>query len=168
VGSALLAGIVPLLQSGGEIERGVDALTVEAQRQIGLQYDTGSAQDVKTIGMIAAAAAGAALVFPAIHQASGWWAIPLVLLAAGIYCLLKSVVHRAFERGPQVPDLYQTYGGTLMEAKQAILQELVRSIEHNQPLLHHKTRWFMRGLVCLAFAVYTTALVLIALTFLPV
>jgi hypothetical protein len=118
--------------------------------------------------MIAAAAAGAALVFPTVHEPSGWWAIPLVILAAGTYCLLKSLVHRDFERGPQVPDLYRTYSGTLMEAKQAILQELVHSIEHNQPLLHHKSRWFMRGLLCLAVATITSAVVLIVLTFWPV
>lgn len=168
IGAGLLAGIIPLVQHGGEVERGIDALTIEAQRQIGLQYDTGSAQDVKTIGIIAAASAGAALVFAAVHQSSGLWAVPLVLLAAGIYCLLKSLVHRAFERGPQVPDLYQTFSGTLIEAKQAILQELVRSLEHNLPLLHLKARWYRRGLLCLALATYTTALVLIALTFWPV
>jgi hypothetical protein len=164
----LLAGIVPFVQHGGEVERGIDALTTEAQRQIGLQYDTGSAQDVKTIGLIAAAAAGAALVLPELHEPSALWTVPLVLLAAGIYCLLKSVVHRDFERGPQVPDLYETYSGTLIEAKQAILQELVRSIEHNQPLLQHKTRWFTRGLLCLAFAIYATAVILIVLVVLPV
>ena len=167
-GTALLAGIIPLAQHAADVERGVDALTVEAQRQINLQYDTGSAQDVKTIGMIAAAAAALALVFPALHQPSGLWAIPLLLLAAATYCLVRSLLHRDFERGPQVPDLYRTYSGTVIEAKQAILQELVRSIDHNTPLLHYKARWFMRGLVCLALAIISTAAVLIALTLWPV
>jgi hypothetical protein len=168
VGAALLAGIVPLVQHGGEVERGIDALTAEAQRQISLQYDTGSAQDVKTIGMVAAAAAALALVFPALHQPSGLWAIPLLLLAASTYCLVRSLLHRDFERGPQVPDLYRTYSGTVIEAKQAILQELVRSIDHNTPLLHYKARWFMRGLVCLALAIISTAAVLAVLTLGPV
>jgi len=168
VGTALLAGIVPLVQRGAEIERGIDSLTVEAQRQIGLQYDTGSAQDVKTIGMIAAAAAGTALVIPAIRQPSALWVIPLLLFAAGTYCFLKSLLHRDFERGPQVPDLYRNFSGTLIQAKETILQELVQAIEHNQPLLHHKTRWFGRGLLCLAFAIDATAVVLVALTFWPV
>ena len=167
-GAALLAGIVPAVQLGAEVERGIDALTVEAQRQISLQYDTGSAQDVKTIGMIAAAAAALALVFPALHQPSGLWAIPLLLLTAATYCLVRSLLHRDFERGPQVPDLYRTFSGTVVEAKQAILQELVRSIDHNTPLLHYKARWFVRGLVFLALAIISTAGVLIVLTLWPV
>ena len=166
--AGLGGGIIARLSHGAEVERGIDSLTAEAQRQIVLQYDTGSAQDVKTIGVIAAAAAGVALAFPAIDVPSAWWAIPLVLGAAGIYCLLKSLIHRDFERGPQVPDLYQTFSGTLIEAKETILQELVHAIEHNQPLLHHKTRWFMRGLLFLALAIIATAIVLVALSVLPV
>lgn len=167
-GAALLAEIVPVVEHGAEVERGIDALTAEAQRQISLQYWTADAQDVKTFGMIAAAAAGAALVFPAIHEPSAFWAVPLLLLAAGIYCLVKSLLHQAFERGPQVPDLYRTFSGNLIEAKQSILQELVRSVEHNSPLLVYKVRWYKRGLLCLALAIYAAALVLIALTVLPV
>jgi hypothetical protein len=168
IGTALSARIVPLVMHGGEIDRGIEALTTEAQRQIGLQYDTGSAQDVKTIGMIAAAAAGAALFIPTQHQLSGLWVIPLFLLAVGIYCFVESLLGRDFERGPQVPDLYRNFGGTVIEAKESILQELVRAIEHNEPLLLQKTRWFKRGLMWLAFAIYATALVLITVTFLPV
>jgi hypothetical protein len=150
-----------------EIERGIDALTTEAQRQIVLQYDTGSVQDVKTLGITAAAAAGAALFIPTQHEPSAW-VIPLLLLAAAIYCLLKSLLHREFERGPQVPDLYRTFSGSVVEAKESILQELVRAIEHNQPLLRYKSGWFNRGLLFLAFVIYATAWVLIAQTFLRV
>ena len=142
-------------------------LTTEAQRQIGLQYDTGSAQDVKTIGIIAAASAGAALFIPAEHQVSALWALPLLVLAASAYCLVRSLLHRAFERGPQVPDLYRHFEGTLIEAKETILQELVRALEHNQPLLRYKVHWYRWGLLFVALAIVATALVQIALV-LPV
>src|ERR1700682_2279326 len=161
VGAALLGGIIPVVQHGGEVERSTDALTTEAQRQIGLQYDTADGQDIKTLGMVAAAVAGVAIVSSTQHSWSSWWAVPLLFLLAVIACFLKSLDQRRFERGPSVPDLYRNFSGTLLEVKGLILQELVRALEHNKALLPPKTRWYARGCWALVLAGWSTVLVLL-------
>jgi len=58
--SAIAGALVARLRHGDEVERATDALTAEAQRQIVLQYETADAQDIKTLGMVAASIATAA------------------------------------------------------------------------------------------------------------
>lgn len=150
-----------------EAERATEAMTAEAQRQIGLQYDTGSAQDLKTLGMIAASIAGAAFIASAEHQ---WrsvlgvpvWVVPLLLLVLAEGLFVMSIWQEAFQRGPDVPDLYRTFSGTMIEMKARILRELVEAIEHNRALLPPKQRWYAAGMWSLFLSVITAALALLA------
>jgi hypothetical protein len=160
--AAAMGGLVARLQHGAEVERATDLLIGEAQRQIGLQYETADAQDLKTIGMIAAAIAGAAFVASAQHH---WrlvlgipvWALPLLLLVLAIGALVMSLWQQTFQRGPQVPRLYRSFSGTMMEAKGQILRELVEAIEHNRDLLPPKARRYAMGCWLLALAVVAAA-----------
>src|SRR5207245_149696 len=130
--AALAGGIATHLQQGDEVERATDTLITEAQRQIVLQYESADAQDIKTLGMIAAAIASAAFVASAQH---GWrsfwgvpiWTVPVLLLGLSISAFVMSLWHQRFQRGPRVPLLYRTFSGTMMEAKGRILRELVEA-----------------------------------------
>ncbi len=161
IGSALLAGVIPIIQHGGEVERATDVLTTEAQRQINLQYETADAHDVKTMGMVAAAVAVAAFLATTRHDWSLWWGVPLLVFMFGIACFLMSLWQRKFERGPNVEDLYRHFNGTMMEAKGAILQELVVALGHNEAQLAPKARWYAAGCWGLAFAGWLTAVFLV-------
>ena len=155
-----MATVTSRLQHGAEIERCIDSLTAEAQRQIGLQYETADANDVKTIGTVAGAVAAVALISATQTEWSPKWLVPLLFLVAGVACFLKSLWQRPFERGPRVPDLYRSYTGTLVEAKSAILQELVRALEHNDAQLPSKARWYAAGCWCLVPTGWSAAIVI--------
>ncbi len=156
--AALAGGLIARLRHQDEVERATDLLIAEAQRQIGLQYETADAQDIKTLGMIAAAIAGAAFVASAQHHWREVWGGPIVLVVLAIGALVWSLWQESFQRGPQVPLLYRTFSGTMIEAKGRILRELVEAIEHNRDLLPPKARRYAAGCWLLAFAVATAAI----------
>ncbi len=150
----------------GEVERATDALTAEAGRQITLQYESADAQDLKTLGMMAASIAGAAFVANAEHQWRSLWAVPswilpLLLLAVAVGAFVMSLWHQPFQRGPSVPLLYRTFSGTMMEAKGRVLRELVEALEHNRALLRPKARWYKAGCWLLAAAVVAAAVAVV-------
>ena len=148
--AAGLTTAVSALRHGSEVERATDTMIAEAQRQIGLQYETADAQDIKTLGMVAASIAAAAFVANAQHH---WravlsipvWVVPLTFLAASIIAFLMSLWQQRFQRGPNVPRMYRTFGGTMIEMKGQLLRELVEAIEHNRALLPPKSRWYAGG-----------------------
>ena len=164
--AALAGGLIAGLRHQDEVERATDLLIAEAQRQIGLQYETADGQDIKTIGMIAAAIAGAAFVASAHHE---WravagipvWVVPLLLLVLAIAALTLSLWQQSFQRGPQVPLLYRNFSGTMIEAKGQILRELVEAIEHNRDLLPPKARRYAIGCWLLAFSVAAAAVAIV-------
>jgi len=163
--SAIAGALVARLRHGDEVERATDTLTAEAQRQIVLQYETADAQDIKTLGMVAASIATAAFVASTQH---GWrafygvpvWSVPLLLEALAIAALVFSLWHQPFQRGPRVPYLYRQFSGTMMEAKGLILRELVEALEHNRALLPAKARRYAAGCWLLAGSAVTTAIAL--------
>ncbi len=163
--SAIAGALVARLRHGEEVERATDALTAEAQRQIVLQYETADAQDIKTLGMIAASIAAAAFVASAQHDWRSLWGVPLWIvpllletIASGAFVL--SLWHQSFQRGPRVPYIYREFSGTMMEAKGLILRELVEALEHNRALLPAKARRYAAGCWLLAGAAVTTAIAL--------
>ncbi len=164
--AAIAGALVARLRHGDEVERATDSLTAEAQRQIDLQYETADAQDIKTLGMVAASIAAAAFVASAEHDwGSHWgvplWVVPLLLEALAIAAFILSLWHQSFQRGPRVPYLYREFSGTMMEAKGLILRELVEALEHNRALLPAKARRYAAGCWLLAGAAVTTAIALI-------
>jgi hypothetical protein len=164
--AALAGGIGAHLQHGDEVERATDALTAEAQRQVLLQYESADAQDIKTIGMIAAAIASAAFVASTEHDwRSFWgvpiWTVPMLLLGLSIGAFLMSLWHQRFQRGPNVPVLYRTFSGTMMEAKGRVLRELIEALEHNKSLLRPKAHRYSVACWLLAGASVATAIAMI-------
>src|SRR5438105_258361 len=87
--AAGLGGIITRLRRADEMERATDALIAEAGRQVGLQYQSADAHDLKTLGMMAGAIATAAFVASAQTE---WrtvvgvpvWTLPLLLLVLSV------------------------------------------------------------------------------------
>jgi hypothetical protein len=163
--SGIAGALAARLRHGDEVERATDALTGEAQRQIVLQYETADAQDIKTLGMVAASIAAAAFVASAEHAWRAFygvpvWSVPLLFEALAIGAFVFSLWHQPFQRGPRVPYLYRQFSGTMMEAKGLILRELVEALEHNHALLPAKARRYAAGCWLLAGAAVTTAIAL--------
>jgi hypothetical protein len=75
--SAIAGALVARLRHGEEVEQATDALMAEAQRQIVLQYETTDAQDIKTLGMVAASIATAAFVASSGHDWRSLWGVPV-------------------------------------------------------------------------------------------
>jgi hypothetical protein len=139
------------LQNEGEKERGVDLLLSEGQRQVGLQYSTGDAQDFKTFGWVAGAVAGAALLATT-NKWEAAWLVPLGWFLAAILCYGKAIWEREYERGTELEAFYKSFSGTLLEAKTAILTSLLQAIRHNDDLLPDKRWWYGAGNVLLVAA----------------
>jgi hypothetical protein len=168
--SSTLAGVRRALAAGFHIpderERATDALTAEAQRQIALQYETADAQDIKTLGIVAASIATGAFVASSWHN---WlsvegvpvWIVPLLFEGLAIGAFVLSLWQKKFRRGARVPWLYRHYGGTMIETKGLILRELVAAIEHNRALLRPKALRYAVGCWLLAGAAVTTGIALI-------
>lgn len=168
--SSALAGLGRALAAGlrfpDEQERATDALTSEAQRQIALQYETADAQDVKTLGIVAASIAAGAFVASSEHNwRSVWgvpvWIVPLLFEGLAVGAFVLSLWQKKFRRGARVPWLYRRYGGTMIETKGLILRELVAAIEHNHALLRPKAWRYAVGCWLVAGAAVTTAIALI-------
>jgi hypothetical protein len=159
--AAVARRLRPDPRQNDEVERATDAITVEAQRQIDLQYQTADGQDVKTMGMVAAAVAAAALISATQHDWSPRWTIPLLILIGAIACFVKSLWQRDFERGPRLPAFYRTFRGTMLAAKGDILSELIRALEHNEAQLTPKAWWYAVGCWGLALSGWATAIVMI-------
>jgi hypothetical protein len=143
-----------------EEERAADLVISELQRQIGAQYSSNDSLDLRTLGLLALALAGTALVASKQEHWHWYWLISMSCLFDCALCYLVALWRLDFNRGPDLHDFYATVSGTVLQAKAQLISQLFTALDANSDHLPIKGFWYSAGGTFLIAAIMIAVLTL--------